>query len=135
MTAVDATTRGEAKGDRREVVLGVGVDVVEVARVARVRRGARDVMDHVCAPDERPAPGDDTGAACLWAAKEAVAKTLGTGFWQSGVDWLDIRIGPDREVRLSGPAAARAAGSTIALDFVRRGDLVLAVAIRRGPRP
>jgi phosphopantetheinyl transferase (holo-ACP synthase) len=117
------------------VVLGVGVDIVDVERVARVRRGARDVMDHVCAPEERPAPGDDLRAACLWAGKEAVAKTLGTGFWQSGIDWLDIRIGPRAEVTLHGAAATRAAGSTVDLDFVRRGPHVLAVAIRRGPRP
>jgi len=116
-------------------VLGVGVDVVEVERVARVRRGARDVMDHVCAPEERPAPGDDVRAACLWAGKEAVAKALGTGFWQNGVDWLDIRIGPAAEVRLFGAAASRALGSEVELAFVLRGALVLAVAIRRGVRP
>jgi len=132
---MDAVTEAGGRAAAGHAVLGVGVDVVDVERVARVRRGARDVMEHVCAPEERPAPGDDLRAACLWAGKEAVAKALGTGLWQSGVDWLDIRIGPLAQVRLFGAAASLAQGSHVELAFVRRGPLVLAVAIRRVSRP
>ena len=116
-------------------VAGVGVDVVDVARIARARSGRADVIAHVCAPEELPAPGDDDWAASLWAGKEAVAKSLGTGLWQSGVDWLDIRLGRDRSVRLLGAAARHAGESRIALDFCRRGPLLLAVAIRWARTP
>lgn len=51
----------------------------------------------------------DVFAAQIWAAKEAVAKSLGTGFWQAGVGWPDVQVGPDFVVRLVG-AAARLAG-------------------------
>lgn len=112
------------------VVAGVGVDVVDIARIARARSGRSDVIAHVCAPEELPAPGDDVWAASLWAGKEAVAKALGTGLWQSGVDWLDIRLGRDRSVRLFGQAARHAGDARFALDFTRRGPLLLAVAIR-----
>ncbi len=113
-------------------VLGIGVDVVDVARIARARQGRSDVLAHVCAPEELPDRADERRAACLWSGKEAVAKSLGTGLWQAGIDWLDIRLGLGGEVRLYREAARLAEGSEIHLDFAPRGPLLIAVAIRWG---
>jgi phosphopantetheine--protein transferase-like protein len=111
-------------------ILGIGVDVVDVARIARARNGRSDVLAHVCAPEEMPDRDDDHRAACLWSGKEAVAKALGTGLWQAGIDWLDIRLGRAGEVMLYREAARLSAGSEIHLDFAPHGALLLAVAIR-----
>jgi phosphopantetheinyl transferase (holo-ACP synthase) len=113
-------------------LLGVGVDVVSVSRLARVR-SRRDVLEHVRAPEEASLVTDDLGAARLWAGKEAVAKTLSTGFWQQGVDWLDIRFDEKGSVSLLGRAARIAGPSQFALDYTRMDDMVVAVAFRWGP--
>lgn len=98
------------------MLAGVGVDVADVPRLARIR-ARRELLDHVCAPEELPPEGSserisDVYAAQVWAAKEAVAKSLGTGFWQAGIGWPDVRVGPDLVVRLVG-AAARLAGPAV----------------------
>jgi holo-[acyl-carrier protein] synthase len=70
-------------------ILGVGVDVVEVARMARIlERHPRFAGRHF-APDELAYCGAGAArAACFaarWAAKEAVAKSLGgvpAGRWR-----------------------------------------------------
>jgi holo-[acyl-carrier protein] synthase len=68
------------------VILGVGVDLVEVPRMQRIleRPWARRFVERVFCPEEiavcdgaaRPAEA----YAARFAAKEAVAKALGTGF-------------------------------------------------------
>ena len=66
------------------MILGIGVDLVEVARVARLleRYGERFAR-RVLAPGEwsgyRASPSPETFLASRFAAKEAFAKALGTG--------------------------------------------------------
>ena len=110
-------------------LLGVGLDVVSIARLARIR-SRRDVLEHVCADEERPLVVTDEGAARLWAGKEAVAKTISTGFWQQGVDWLDIRFDLNGQVHLRGHAAKVAGACRFDLDYSRSDDTVIAVAFR-----
>jgi holo-[acyl-carrier protein] synthase len=102
------------------VIVGSGIDVIEIARIERVlaRAGAR-FLRRVFTPQEiaaceswrRPAPH----FAVRFAAKEAVMKAIGTG-WAEGVRWLDIETipasGPSPEglqLCLRGRAAERAA--------------------------
>lgn len=82
-------------------VIGVGTDVAEVARFARLLdRGGRRFLDRWFRPSEvewllsRTAPARHT--ASLFAAKEAVLKALGVPD-VGPVQWRDIEI-------LSGPA-------------------------------
>lgn len=111
-------------------LLGLGIDVTSVERIARVR-SRRDIIREVCAEEESVLfPLSDTDAARLWAGKEAIVKTLGTGFWQQGVDWTDIRFDRQWQVSLHGRAGQYALGSRIEIEFEERGDLVIALSRR-----
>jgi holo-[acyl-carrier protein] synthase len=97
------------------VVVGIGLDLVEVERVERMlarygERFVRKLMD----PDEAAllplAPAERAHALALAVAgKEAVSKALGTG-WGGGVRWRDVVVAsaPLPDVRLRGEAAAAA---------------------------
>ena len=99
------------------MIVGSGIDVIEIERVARAlgRRGGR-FERRVFTPQEigacrgfaRPA----AHFALRFAAKEAVMKAVGTG-WARGVRWVDIETLPGEnpaELRLvlHGPVAEHA---------------------------
>ncbi|MFQ5904686.1 MAG: holo-ACP synthase [Candidatus Binatia bacterium] len=83
------------------MVVGVGVDIVEVARIKRAlgnRRIGRRFRDRVYTEKEiQYCEGKRRGKyesyAGRFAAKEAVMKALGKG-WGSKVSWLDIEVLP-----------------------------------------
>jgi holo-[acyl-carrier protein] synthase len=116
------------------VIVGSGIDVIEIARIERVLARARErFLRRVFTPQEiatceswrRPAPH----LAVRFAAKEAVMKAIGTG-WAEGVRWVDIETvpGADRSserlrVCLHERAAEHAA---------RRGGHRLHLAVSRG---
>ena len=97
-------------------IAGTGVDIVEVARVARAaeRHGGR-FLRRVFTPAEaeyansRGVPAQHL--AGRFAVKEAVLKALKTG-WGEGILWHDVEVerGPAGEplVKLSGAAERRA---------------------------
>jgi holo-[acyl-carrier protein] synthase len=97
------------------LVVGLGVDLVELGRVAKAldRWGARFVgklMDAEEAGRLPTAPAERARALALAiAGKEAASKALGTG-WSGGVRWRDVevRLHPGPTVGLRGGAAARA---------------------------
>jgi len=103
------------------MVIGIGLDLVETARVERalVRFGDRFVgklMDPQEASRLPPAlPERALALALAVAGKEAASKALGTG-WSQGVRWRDVVVasGPPQGVSLRGRAAevARALGSS-----------------------
>ncbi len=124
-------------------VVGVGVDVVEIGRIARAaeRFGAR-FLERVYAPDElaycrqrgrRP----EQQAGCLagrFAAKEAVMKALGTG--ARGVSFHEIVVtrlpGGRPGVSLLGRAAAaarRQGVDEISLSISHGREVAVAVAL------
>ncbi|NPA06456.1 MAG: holo-[acyl-carrier-protein] synthase [Chloroflexi bacterium] len=94
------------------MTLRIGFDLVDVPRFRAflTRRGGR-ALTRLFTPHERAvAQGRAERLAARFAAKEAVAKALGTGL--GAVGWLEIevRTGPHGapQVHLSGRAAARA---------------------------
>lgn len=77
-------------------VLGIGIDLIDIRRVeAALKRFGWRFSERVFTDAERtlctarPRPGN--AFAIRYAAKEACAKALGTGFRQ-GVFWRDIEI-------------------------------------------
>jgi len=118
------------------MVIGIGLDLVETARVERAlaRHGERFVgklMD----PGEAaalPPDGAERGRALALAvaAKEAASKALGTG-WSAGVRWrhVVVSLAGEPAVRLEGRAAevARERGSSgrSRLRLEVRGPLVV----------
>ena len=97
------------------MVVGLGVDLVELDRVARAldRWGGR-LVDKLMDAEEAgrlPASGAERARALALAiaGKEAASKALGTG-WSRGVRWRDVevRLRPEPAVGLRGAAAARA---------------------------
>jgi holo-[acyl-carrier protein] synthase len=96
-------------------VIGIGVDLVDVARIERVlerrpRFAARVFTDEERAYCERSPNVRATCYAARWAAREACVKALGgvPGGWR----WHDIRVvrrrGGPPEMELHGPARNRA---------------------------
>lgn len=125
------------------MIVGTGIDVIEVDRMRTMlqKHGARFV-DRVFTTDEQalaPTAADPTPFyAGRWAAKEAVAKALGTGIGEKCA-WKDIRVlrGPAGEPQLSlhGDAAQTAAARGIAqvhISISHDRGLACALAVAEG---
>jgi holo-[acyl-carrier protein] synthase len=78
------------------VIVGIGIDIVEIERLRAVLERQRDrFLKRVITPAEQeycsrhrdPVPC----YAARFAAKEALFKALGTG-WAKGVSWLDVEV-------------------------------------------
>jgi holo-[acyl-carrier protein] synthase len=102
------------------MILGVGTDLIDIRRIARTleRFGDRFVERVFTAAERARAEARHDRAAAYakrYAAKEACAKALGTGF-RHGVYWRDIGVlnRPSGQpiLRLTGGAAARLAALT-----------------------
>ena len=120
-------------------MIAVGTDILEVARIEAVlRRQGERFVQRILTPAECAEYADHAQAGRLlakrFAAKEAVAKALGTGIGR-GVSWQDIRISHDANgapcVELSGGAAEVAAsrgGSAVLLSLADEKAFVIAFA-------
>lgn len=79
------------------MIVGVGTDLVEIARLAQsMRRHGDRLLDRILGGEERAAvpaadhPGRAAWLAKRFAAKEAAVKALGTGF-RGGINLTDIQ--------------------------------------------
>jgi holo-[acyl-carrier protein] synthase len=78
------------------MIVGLGTDIVEIVRIGQmIERHGEHFLHRVYTPDEirycQRRKESYQHFAGRWAAKEAVMKTLGTG-WTRGVGWLDIEV-------------------------------------------
>ncbi len=89
------------------VIIGVGIDVVDVARFAETLRRTPRLRQRLFTPAERDLP--ERSLAARFAAKEAIAKALGA---PPGLAWADAEVGRDPSGRpillVSGTVAAAA---------------------------
>ncbi|MBU1250136.1 holo-ACP synthase [Chryseoglobus sp. 28M-23] len=95
------------------MIVGIGVDVVDLARFERAVGRTPGLVDRLFAPAERGLPL--RSLAGRFAAKEALLKALGA---TDGVRWHDMQVVSDAEgnpdLRVSGRAAQIAASRGIA---------------------
>ena len=118
------------------MIQGVGTDLCTIERIARAIGNPRFLqriytpaerarLDNLC--DERR----HERAAGMFAAKEAVAKALGTGF--VGFGFSDVDILSDEKgkpvVRLHGGAAELAKDANVHLSISHDGGMALAFAV------
>lgn len=126
------------------MILGLGMDLVEVARIRRLREGRGErflrrvfTEGELAACLARRLP--DPGLAARFAAKEAGMKALGTG-WGQGVGWHDLEVegagdGPPR-LGLQGGARAvaeRLGVARVHLSLTHDAGVAGAVVVLEGP--
>jgi holo-[acyl-carrier protein] synthase len=120
-------------------MLRTGVDMIEVARIRRAaeRHGERFYRRFFTQAECDYCRGRYTALAARFAAKEAVAKALGTGI--GDVRWVEIEIVQNERgkptIQLHGAAAALAAQSGLtewALSLTHTQDEAIAFVIASG---
>jgi holo-[acyl-carrier protein] synthase len=77
-------------------VIGIGTDIIEVARIGRmIEKHDELFLRRVYTPSEIEYCAGRKAAmqhyAGRWAAKEAALKALGTG-WSRGIQWTDLEV-------------------------------------------
>lgn len=121
-------------------MIAVGTDILKLDRIDEtVERLGERFIQRILTPEEceeyAASSRPNNLLAKRFAAKEAVAKALGTGIGR-GVSWQDIRIGHDDKgaptVTLTGGALERAGelgGTRVALSLADEVDCVIAFAV------
>jgi holo-[acyl-carrier protein] synthase len=122
------------------VIVGLGVDIAEVARVkAAIERHGETFLRRLYTPAEREYcerfKNKYERYAGRFAAKEAAMKALGTG-WSRGVRWVDVEVvrekGGKPTIRLAGEAgnvAQRMGVKNIALSITHTSEQAFAQVI------
>lgn len=123
-------------------LLGVGVDLCGIARIERAIEKAH-FYERVFTPEERAyldqkGKGRAQSAAAMFAAKEAVAKALGTGFSGGVMPW-NISVVHDEKgapsAELSGAAKERLeqiGGAGVRISLSHEGYSAIAFAVIGG---
>ncbi|CAA0088031.1 Holo-[acyl-carrier-protein] synthase [Halioglobus japonicus] len=121
-------------------MISVGTDILQIDRIeALVSRQGDRLARRILTPEEQSEYHASKQAIRLlakrFAAKEAIAKSLGTGIGR-GVSWQDIQIEHDAYgapiVRLSGGAlrvARERGGARVQLSLADEMDYVVAFAV------
>jgi holo-[acyl-carrier protein] synthase len=118
-------------------VIGVGVDVVDLARFKSTLERTPSLKQRLFTESERELP--ITSLAARFAAKEAVAKALGA---PKGLEWHDLEVvsddsgRPRLEVSGTVAAAAQRAGVTAwHLSLSHDGGSAVAMVVAEGAGP
>ena len=128
------------------MVLGIGVDIVEVARVQKAleKHGDR-IENRVFTAEERSDCADRVdralALAARFAAKEACLKALGTG-WAGGLSFRQVEVWRDASgrpsLRLHGRAAETAAELGVTATYLsmsHQPSVAVAVVVLEGEGP
>ena len=107
------------------MIVGIGIDVVEVARIERAMQNPRFVRRILC--EEERAEGLSAGrVAGRWAAKEALAKALGRS-----LRWHQVCVANDDYGRptLRVEGVAELAGCRVHLTITHERSVAAAVVV------
>ena len=122
-------------------VLGIGIDLVEVERIRQLLEKHGDRFRTKTFTQREIDYCESCGSpamhfAARFAAKEAVAKALGTGLWAKGVDWKDIEVirdpGGRPEVVLTGGAKTHLdtqGGNSVLISLTHTSELASAYSL------
>ena len=120
-----------------------GIDIIRIARIEQaVDRGGQRFLERVFTPGELNICGMSMQRlAGRFAAKEAVSKALGTGFWSDGISLQHLEIlsseSGEPELHLHGPALARYKELDVydtALSISHEKEYAVAVCVLNTPR-
>jgi holo-[acyl-carrier protein] synthase len=119
------------------MIVGVGIDVVDIARFARALARTRGLAARLFTPAERDLP--PRSLAARFAAKEALAKSLGA---PRGLLWTDAEVtsvaGGRPGLRVEGTVAAAAARLGVTrwhVSLSHDGGIASAVVIAEAAAP
>ena len=121
------------------MLVGIGVDIVEIERIRRTLSKNRNMVNRVFSVEEIDYCSNRKKSyqhfAVRFAAKEAALKALGVG-WSDGIRWTDVEVVNRRSgqptLRLSGRAQElfEAAGACRSLVTLSHGeDYAVAVVV------
>jgi holo-[acyl-carrier protein] synthase len=122
------------------MVLGLGVDIIEIARVRRsIEEQGESFLQRVFTPAEiaycRTKANPYQHYAARFSAKEAVSKALATG-WSGEFVWRDVEVMNDPsgrpQVTLHGRLGERLAGCRLVVSLSHAEAHVVAVALIEG---
>ena len=126
------------------MVIGIGTDVIEIARVKRsIERFGEAFLRRVYTPEEvaycmRKKKNAAESFAARFAAKEAGAKALGTGI-SRGVSWTEFAVERERGgrpvLRFTGRAAEWAASlgvARVSLSLTHGREIAMAMVVLEG---
>ena len=124
------------------MIRGIGNDIIEIARIQKSieSHGSRFLKKLFTEKEQAYCQGTPdfqaTRFAGRFAAKEAIAKALGTGFGES-LSWLDIEITNDSAgkplARLSESAAKRFGQPSLMVSISHCHEYATAVAMQASP--
>ncbi len=114
---------------------GIGIDLVEVPRIRTLLEKHGQCFKERTFTAAEIAYCDSCADpamhyAARFAAKEAVAKALGTGLWAEGVNWTDIEVVRQEsgkpEISLHGMAKQHAGTATCLVSLTHTRELAMA---------
>ena len=77
------------------MIYGIGIDLIEVERIARQITGENHFREKIFSPKEiaycEDKPNQAEHYAARFAAKEALFKALGTG-WRGGLNFTEVEV-------------------------------------------
>jgi holo-[acyl-carrier protein] synthase len=120
-----------------------GTDLIRISRIENAvqKHGAR-FLNRIWTAREQKTAAAISSLAVRFAAKEAVAKALGSGIGPFGVCWTDIEIlrasNGAPEIHLHGAAGdlfKRFAGMSISVSLSHEGDLAQAFCVMLSMEP
>lgn len=140
---------GNTDTDHR-MILRTGVDIVQIERIRRAisryegtAPARKRFLQRLYTEAElRHCRDRVESLAARFAAKEAIAKALGTGAWRDGIRWIDLEVVSDERgapsVQLHGAAARRAASlglSNWSVSLSHDDERAIAFVVALGERP